>query len=87
MKIIRISAVWCPSCLIMRERYDTIEKQYPNIEFKAYDIDFDEEAASYNVGKILPVLILFNNDGLELERIIGEKKVAEITNIINKHIE
>ncbi len=87
MKIVKISAVWCSSCLIMKERYDTIEKQYPNIEFKAYDIDFDEESTSYNIGKILPVLILFNNEGLELERIIGEKKVDEMITVIDKYIE
>ncbi len=32
----------------------------------------------YKIGKILPEIIIFDNDGKEIKRIIGEKKQEEI---------
>ncbi len=86
MKIIRISAIWCPSCLVMRPRFEEIEKRFPNIESKVYDIDFDEEAQKYNVGNILPVFIIFDNDDNELGRLIGEQKTEVLIKMVEDHL-
>ena len=81
MKILRVSAIWCPSCIIMRPIYDEIVNKY-NLESKELDYDFDEEEVSkLDVGKKLPVAILYKDDN-ELVRIIGEKKANEIEEII-----
>ena len=81
MKILRVSAIWCPSCIIMRPIYDEIVNKY-NLESKELDYDFDEEEVSkLDVGKKLPVAILYKDDN-ELVRIIGEKKLEEIEEII-----
>ena len=66
MKIIRISAVWCPACLITRPIMNEIESIFPDIEHIEYDYDLDEdEVVKYNVGDKLPVFILFwSNIGL-----------------------
>lgn len=85
MKVIRISAVWCPSCLVMKSRFDAVEEKYPDIEFKTYDIDFDEEVASFDVGNILPAFILLDDSNIEIDRLIGEKKTEEIMQMIEKH--
>ena len=80
IKLIRISAVWCPACLIMRPRMQEIEKKFPNFEHIEYDFDLDEEViAKYNVGEVLPVFILVDGDK-EVTRLVGEKTVAEIEN-------
>ncbi len=80
IKLIRISAVWCPACLIMRPRMQEIEKKFPNFEHIEYDFDLDEEMiAKYNVGEVLPVFILLDGDK-EVTRLVGEKTVAEIEN-------
>lgn len=86
MKIIRISAIWCPSCLVMRPRFEEIEKRFPNIESKVYDIDFDEEVQKYNVGNILPVFIIFDNDDNELGRLIGEQKTEVLIKMVEDHL-
>jgi thiol-disulfide isomerase/thioredoxin len=86
MKIVKISAVWCPSCLVMRPRFIEIEKKYPNIEFTSLDIDLDEDATLYNPGPILPVLILLNDD-CEVARIVGEHKIVEISKMIDSYME
>lgn len=84
MKLIRISAIWCPACLVMRPIMNEIENLFPNIEHIEYDYDLDDEVNNYNVGDILPVFILMDNNK-EIVRIIGEKKKEEIINILKEY--
>ena len=78
MKIIKVNAMWCPGCLISKNIWNEIEKEYPNHEYISLDYDLDEEEVEkYNVGDILPVVIL-EKDGIEIKRIIGEKTKKEI---------
>ena len=78
MKIIKINAMWCPGCLISKSIWNEIEKSYPDHEYISLDYDLDEETVEkYNVGDILPVVIIEQN-GKEIKRIIGEKNKEEI---------
>lgn len=86
MKIVRISAIWCPSCLVMRPRFEELDKLFPQIESKTYDIDLDEEASSFNAGQILPVFILIDNDGTEIGRLIGEQKLEVLKKMVEDHL-
>mgnify|MGYP003571369984 CR=1 FL=1 len=75
MKIVRIGASWCSSCLIMKSRFQDVIKDYDNIEIINYDYDFDEDKVEeYQVGDVLPVYIRLDNN----KRIIGEKNKEEI---------
>ncbi len=83
MKIVRVSAIWCPSCIIMRKIYDDIVLKY-NLESVELDYDFDEEKVSkLDVGTKLPVVIVYKDDQ-ELKRIIGEHKKEEIEKIMEE---
>lgn len=85
MKIIKIGAIWCPGCLVMKKVWKKIEKENElNIKELDYDID-KEEVEKYNIGNILPVIIFFNDNEQELERLIGEQKEEKILEIINKY--
>ena len=78
MKIIKINAMWCPGCLISKSIWNEIETEYPNHEYISLDYDLDEEIVEkHNVGEILPVVI-FEDNNLEIKRIIGEKNKKEI---------
>jgi len=82
MKIIKISAVWCPGCIIMQKKWKKIAESNPEIEFEELDFDMDEELVSkFNVGDTLPVAILFK-DGIEVSRLIGEKNEEAILKFI-----
>ncbi len=82
MKILRVSAIWCPACIIMRPIYEEIAKKY-NCETSELDYDFDEEeVGKLDIGKKLPVAIIYDDDNNELTRICGEKKQKEIEEII-----
>lgn len=79
--IIRISAMWCSSCIIMKSRLNDIIKNY-NIEVIDYDYDFDgDKIIEYNVGEILPVLIKIE-DGKEVKRLKGEHNKEELISFI-----
>ena len=84
MKAVIISAVWCPSCLIMIGRYHELRNLYPDIEFIEFDYDDDKEAVvKQKVWKTLPVLILYIDD-LEVARFIGEKSLKELSSKIEE---
>ena len=84
MTIIKISAMWCPACIIMNKFWNEIEEEFPYIEFISYDLDMDEEEVKkYNVGNTLPVIIMIKNNK-ETNRLIGEKTKAEIMRFIKE---
>lgn len=75
MKIIRISATWCSSCIIMKSRFNECIKD-KNIDVESLDYDTDD-IEKYNVGEILPVYIKEEN-GKEIDRLVGEHSKKEI---------
>ena len=85
MKIVVVSAVWCPSCLVMNKMWKRFKEENPNIKVDKYDYDFDDEIVSqYNIGKTLPVTIFIDENGDEVNRIEGETTYEEvIKNISN----
>ena len=87
MRIIKIGALWCPGCLVMKKIWNKINDLY---ELEIVDLDYDmdsEELKKYNVGDILPVIIFLDNDGNELERLIGEQKEGKLISLIDKYRE
>lgn len=83
-KLIVISAVWCPSCLVLNKQIKKI-KENIDIDIIKYDYDLDEEEIEkYNVGNKLPVLVLEDNNGNEVNRLIGEKSIEDIIEFIGE---
>lgn len=82
MKLIRISSAWCTSCIITYPIWNEIKEKYSNIEYEELDYDMND-VSNYNVGEILPVIIL-EKDNKEIARIVGEKKKEEIIKIIEE---
>lgn len=84
MNITVITALWCPSCLLMRTRIETFRKNHPSITFSSLDYDFDEEKVlPLNVGRKLPVFIVYNQEGEELKRFKGERTLEELEHEIS----
>lgn len=75
-EVIVISAVWCPSCLILKKELKKLKEEYEiNINILDYDLD-EDEVNKYDVGQTLPVIIC--ND----KRLIGEKSYDEIVEFL-----
>ena len=85
MKIIKIGAVWCPGCLVMNKVWNNISKDYTDLEIDSLDYDMDD-ISKYNVGNVLPVIIFLNNEGLELERLVGEQKEDLLRDKIDRYL-
>lgn len=80
MKIIKISSLSCPSCIIMNKIINQLQNKY-DVEIENLDYDFDD-IEKYSVGKILPVFIFIKNEK-EITRLIGEHKIEDFEKIIN----
>ena len=81
MKVIRISAVWCSSCIIMKSRFNDVIKS-KNIDIEDLDYDLDD-IEKYKIGDILPVYIKYDGSK-EVSRLIGEHTKEEIENFIGE---
>ena len=84
MKLIKIGAVWCPSCLVMASRINKIVDKY-KLELVNYDYDIDNDIVNkYNVGNILPILILVDDNEKEIGRLTGEQSIKKLEEFIEK---
>lgn len=87
MKVIKIGAVWCQTCLVMKPRWAKVEKANPWLETEFYDFDQDSaKIEKYNLdeGKI-PAFIFLAKNGEELFRKFGELSEKEIIELINQN--
>ncbi len=84
MKIVRLTALWCPACIVMHGMWQELEQLYPDIEFIKYDIDIDEDMADYYDNPAILPLIVFYKDDQELLRVNGEKNKKELIKIIEE---
>ena len=80
MKIVRISAIWCTSCILTNKDFKEIKEEYPEFEYEELDYDTDDIEA-YNAGNTLPVIIIYKDDK-EITRIVEKKKKKEIKEVI-----
>jgi thiol-disulfide isomerase/thioredoxin len=87
MKILKIGAVWCNGCLVMRPRWQQIEEENPFLDTEYYDFDQHPEIAQkYNVESgVLPCFIFLDNDGNEITRLAGEVSKDEILKVITEN--
>ena len=84
-ELLVISAVWCPSCLVLNKHLKKLSNEGLDIEIRKLDYDLDEDdVLEYNVGNKLPVLILRNSNSKEIGRLIGEKSYEEILKFIKE---
>ncbi|MCI6266595.1 MAG: thioredoxin family protein [Erysipelotrichaceae bacterium] len=85
-KLVIISAVWCPSCLILNKHLKKVQEEYTNIEFLKLDYDLDDEQVdAYHVGEKLPVMVMEDDNHHEIARLVGEKSYDEIVRFIEEN--
>ena len=85
MKVIKIGAVWCSGCVVMKPRWIEIEKAQPWLKTEYYDFDQDKkELKKYKAENEnrLPVFIFLDKKGVEFLRLRGEISVKELLEII-----
>ena len=87
MKVIKIGAVWCSGCLVMRPRWERLEKENPWLKTEYFDYDQDKkkiEKYQIKSGR-LPVFIFLDKKGREFLRLNGEISEKELAAIIKEN--
>lgn len=86
MKILKFGAVWCSGCLVMKPRWQEIEKEHPWLKTEYYDFDKDKEAVrKYRIGMSLPTFVFLDDKGNEFLRLYGEISKDKLVEIINEN--
>jgi thiol-disulfide isomerase/thioredoxin len=89
MKVLKIGAIWCPGCLVMRPRWIEIEKELPWLETEYFEYDDHPEVMKkYSLdgaGERLPVFIFLGKDGKEITRLEGEIDEKTIIETVQKY--
>ena len=83
MKLVKISAMWCMSCIVMNNLLDNVLSKYKvlfDIEDLDYDVDFTL-VSKYNVSSVLPVYILTDSSG-EIDRLVGEVSESQLISFL-----
>ena len=87
MKVIKIGAVWCSGCLVMRPRWEEIEKE--NLWLVTENLDFDENSEKVKIYGLdessLPTFVFLDKKGWELERLTGEISKEKLLKVIEKY--
>ena len=84
MKVLKIGAVWCSGCLVMKPLWEKIEKEHPWLKTEYFDYDQDKEKIKeYNIesGR-LPTFIFLDKNNREFLRKSGEISKEDLTKII-----
>jgi len=80
MKILKFEAEWCGPCKQMDKVIETIDF---DVEIDKIDIDDNREALEkYNVRSV-PTLIRVDDEGVELDRLIGAQGAEDIKAFVN----
>ena len=75
MKILKFSATWCRPCKNLTNTLDQMVLPYV-----VQDIDIDKEpglASDYSVRSV-PTMVLVDDEGKELSRLVGPRSKADI---------
>ena len=87
MKVLKFGAIWCPACLIMKSRWQEIEKELTWLETEYYDIDENaDKAKEYNITEP-PVFIFLDKNNKEFKRINGEISRKKLIKLLEKNCE
>jgi thiol-disulfide isomerase/thioredoxin len=85
MKILKIGAVWCTGCIVMKPLWKEIEEKRPDLVTEYFDADEHPEIIEkFNI-KDFPMFIFLDNAGNELHREWGEVPKDKLINLITKY--
>ncbi len=87
MKVLKIGAVWCNGCLVMKPRWGEIEQENPWLKTEYIDYDSNPElVGQYQIQEgRLPTFIFLDSQGNELDRRSGEVSKEELLSLITQY--
>ena len=79
-RIEKFGASWCMPCKVL----DKTLEQISEIEIVKHDVDEEPELAEKNNIRNVPVLIFYNENNEEVDRLVGAVPLGTILQKINK---
>ena len=85
LAVVKIGATWCGPCKMLEHTISEIEPTLEGVEFYGVDVDEAEEELieKFQVQSV-PVLLFFN-EGLQVDRVIGARGKSDLLELINKN--
>ena len=80
--VVDFYADWCGPCQMLKPVLEQVEKEHPEVEFEAINIDDKPELAEQYEVMSIPTLVVLNDDGEIHDTLIGVKSKAEIEQAI-----
>ena len=83
MKVLKFGASWCSGCMVMKPRFDEIEKENSWLKTEDLDADENKDLLEKHSVKDLPTFIYLDKDENELDRqngIVPKGKIIEAIN-------
>ena len=85
LTVVKFGATWCGPCKMLERTISEIEPTLENVEFYGVDVDEADEALieRFQIQSV-PVLLFFN-EGLQVDRVLGARGKSDLLEIINKN--
>lgn len=83
--VVKFSASWCNPCKMLTDTITGIEPNINGVKFYEVDVDEAEETLidEYQIQSV-PVMIFFN-EGLQVDRVVGARGKADLLALIEKN--
>ena len=85
MKVLKFGAVWCSGCLVMRPRWQRIEKKLTWLKTEYIDVDRRPDLDRKYKLTDYPAFIFLGKKGQEFHRIYGEKTEKELIEFLERN--
>jgi thiol-disulfide isomerase/thioredoxin len=85
MKILKIGAVWCSGCLVMRPRFCEVERELPSLVTEYHDADSEPELIMKYSITDYPCFIFLDKHEKEIHREYGEVSKKKLIKLINTY--
>ena len=82
MKVLDFYADWCGPCQMLKPVLEQVEKEHPEVEFEAINIDDKPDFAEQYEVMSIPTLVVLNDNGEIHDTLIGVMSKAEIERAI-----
>jgi thiol-disulfide isomerase/thioredoxin len=87
MKVIKIGAVWCKDCLVMKPRWASIEKEIPELKTEYFDVDESSEVLDkYEIEDIPAFIFLDKNEGVIL-KLKGMQNKEKLVGLVRENMD
>ncbi|MCK5320446.1 thioredoxin family protein [Candidatus Parcubacteria bacterium] len=87
MKILKIGALWCKECLVMKPMWGEIEAEIPDLKTEYFESDENPELLEKYGVKDIPTFLFLDKDEKEIARLSGLQNKEELIKLIKENIE